>query len=83
MRKLEVVHKEVGGYMSIAQIDNHQLFTDHVGIEVWNNQEKHGGVMSVPMFSHFKVEVVRVFSSAQRRKADKGVRIAHLILKPE
>ena len=34
--------------------------------------------MSVPMFSHFKVEVVRFFSSAQRRKADEGVRIAHL-----
>ena len=34
--------------------------------------------MSVPMFSHFKMEVVRFFSSAQRRKADEGVRIAHL-----
>ena len=34
--------------------------------------------MSVPMFSHFKMEVVQFFSSAQRRKADEGVRIAHL-----
>ena len=24
MRKLEVVHKEVGGYLSMAQIDDHQ-----------------------------------------------------------
>ena len=36
------------------------------------------GSMSVPMFSHFKMEVVKFFSSAQRRKADEGVRIAHL-----
>ena len=30
------------------------------------------------MFSHFKMEVVRFFLSAQRRKAGEGVRIAHL-----
>ena len=35
-------------------------------------------MMSVPMFSHFKMEVVKFFSSAQRRKADEGVRISHL-----
>ena len=34
--------------------------------------------MSVPMFSHFKMELVQFFTSAQRRKADEGVRIAHL-----
>ena len=46
---------------------------------LWKHiQEKHGVVMSLPMVSHFKVEVVRFFSSAQRRKADEGVRIAHL-----
>ena len=46
---------------------------------LWKHiEEKHGGVMSVPMFSHFKMEVVQFFSSAQRRKADEGVRIAHL-----
>ena len=46
---------------------------------LWKHiQEKHGGVMSVPMFSHFKMEVVQFFASAQRRKADEGVRIAHL-----
>ena len=46
---------------------------------LWKHiQEKHGGVMSVPMFSHFKMEVVKFFSSAQRRKADEGVRISHL-----
>ena len=28
MRKLEIVHKEVGGYLSIAQIDNHQTVAD-------------------------------------------------------
>ena len=46
---------------------------------LWKHiEEKHGGVMSVPMFSHFKMEVVQFFTSAQRRKADEGVRIAHL-----
>ena len=40
--------------------------------------EKHGGVMTVPIFSHFKMELVKFFSSAQRRKADEGVRISHL-----
>ena len=40
--------------------------------------EKHGGVMAVPIFSHFKMELVKFFSSAQRRKADEGVRISHL-----
>ena len=41
-------------------------------------EDKHEGVMSVPMFSHFRMEVVQFFASAQRRKADEGVRIAHL-----
>ena len=46
---------------------------------LWKHiQEMHGGVMSVPLFSHFKMEVVRYFSSAQRRKADEGVRIPNL-----
>ena len=46
---------------------------------LWKHiQDKHGGVMSLPLFSHFKMEVVRYFSSAQRRKADEGVRIANL-----
>ena len=39
---------------------------------------EHGGVMTVPIFSHFKMELVKFFSSAQRRKADEGVRISHL-----
>ena len=30
MRKLEVVHKEVGGYLSMAQIDDHQSVTDQM-----------------------------------------------------
>ena len=43
---------------------------------LWKHiEDKHGGVMSVPMFSHFKMEVVQFFASAQRRKADEGVRI--------
>ena len=29
--------------------------------------------MSVPLFSHFKMELVQYFPSAQRRKADEGV----------
>ena len=46
---------------------------------LWKHiEDKHGGVMSVPMFSHFRMEVVQFFASAQRRKADKGVRISHL-----
>ena len=40
--------------------------------------DKHHGVMRVPMFSHFKMELVKVFSKPQRRKADEGVRIFHL-----
>ena len=40
--------------------------------------EKHGGVMAVPIYSHFKMDLVKFFSSAQRRKADEGVRISHL-----
>ena len=40
--------------------------------------EKHGGVMAVPIYTHFKMELVKFFSSAQRRKADEGVRISHL-----
>ena len=37
--------------------------------------------MSVPMFSHFKMEVVQFFSSAQRRKADEGVYFCQLRIK--
>ena len=40
--------------------------------------EKHQGFMSVPMFSHFKMELIQIFSKPQRRKADAGVRIVHL-----
>ena len=40
--------------------------------------EKHNGVMSLPMFSHFKMELVQIFSKPQRRKAEEGVRIYHL-----
>ena len=40
--------------------------------------EKHGGVMALPIYSHFKMELIDFFSSAQRRKADEGVRISHL-----
>ena len=30
------------------------------------------------VYSHFKMELVKFFSSAKRRKADEGVRISHL-----
>ena len=40
--------------------------------------EMHGGEMEMEMFSHFKMELVKVFSKPQRRKADEGVRIHHL-----
>jgi hypothetical protein len=40
--------------------------------------EKHGGIMAVPMFDHFEMKLVRYFQLPQRRKADEGVRIAHL-----
>ena len=38
----------------------------------------YGGEMEMEMFSHFKMELVKVFSKPQRRKADEGVRIHHL-----
>ncbi len=34
--------------------------------------------MEVPIFQHFKMSLVQHFSSPQRRKANEGVRIAHL-----
>ena len=40
--------------------------------------EKHGGRMEVPMFEHFQMSLVQHFSFPQRRKANEGVRIAHL-----
>jgi hypothetical protein len=40
--------------------------------------EKHGGRMEVPIFQHFKMCLVQHFSYPQRRKANEGVRIAHL-----
>ena len=40
--------------------------------------EKHGGVLQVPMFSHFKMKLTKIFSKPQRRKAHEGVGIVHL-----
>ena len=41
--------------------------------------EKHQGETNgVPMFSHFSMKVTNFFSKPQRRKANEGVRIAHL-----
>ena len=40
--------------------------------------EKHRGRMDVELFEHFRMELTGIFSSAQRRKANEGVRIAHL-----
>ena len=40
--------------------------------------EKHNCIMSLPMFSHFKMDLVQIFSKPQRRKAEEGVRIYHL-----
>ena len=40
--------------------------------------EKHDGVMESRMFAHFKMKLHKIFSKPQRRKADEGVRIAHL-----
>ena len=34
--------------------------------------------MQVPMFSHFNMKLVQIFSKPQRRKTDEGVRIVHL-----
>ena len=36
------------------------------------------GRMEVEMFEHFRMELTGIFSSAERRKANEGVRIAHL-----
>ena len=40
--------------------------------------DKHNGVMERPIFSQFKMDVTQFFKSAQRRKANEGVRIANL-----
>ena len=40
--------------------------------------EKHGGIMEVPILSHFKMTVIQFFSKPQRRKGNEGVRISHL-----
>ena len=40
--------------------------------------DKHNGVMERPTFSQFKMDVTQFFKSAQRRKANEGVRIASL-----
>ena len=41
--------------------------------------EKHQGETNgVPMFSHFSMKLTNFFSKPQRRKANEGVRIAHL-----
>ena len=46
---------------------------------LWKHiREKHDGRMEVEMFDHFRMELTGIFSSAQRRKANEGVRIAHL-----
>ena len=34
--------------------------------------------MEVPMFKHFSMKLDKVFRKPQRRKANEGVRIAHL-----
>ena len=41
-------------------------------------KEKHMGIMEVPMFSHFAMRLKQFFRHPQRRKANEGVRIAHL-----
>ena len=40
--------------------------------------DKHEGVMARPIFSQFKMDATNFFRSAQRRKANEGVRIANL-----
>jgi hypothetical protein len=46
---------------------------------LWNHViEKHGGRMEAPMFAHFSMKLKQHFRLPQRRKADEGVRIAHL-----
>ena len=40
--------------------------------------DKHNGVMERPTFSQFKMDATQFFKSAQRRKANEGVRIASL-----
>ena len=46
---------------------------------LWKHiREKHDGRMEAEMFEHFRIELTGIFSSAQRRKANEGVRIANL-----
>ena len=46
---------------------------------LWKHiMEKHGDVMEVPIFQHFSMKLTKIFKKPQCRKADEGVRIAHL-----
>ena len=48
---------------------------------LWKHiREKHDGRMEVEMFDHFRMELTGIFSSAQRRKANEGVRISRACL---
>ena len=46
---------------------------------LWKHiEEKHAGRIDQPVFEHFKMELTQFFPKPQRRKANEGVRIAHL-----
>ena len=57
----------------------HDVAKKAVDKPLWKHiLEKHNGVMARPVFSQFKMDATSFFRSAQRRKANEGVRIANL-----
>ena len=57
----------------------HDVAKKAVDKPLWKHiLDKHDGVMARPIFSQFKMDATSFFRSAQRRKANEGVRIANL-----
>ena len=57
----------------------HDVAKKAVDKPLWKHiLDKHDGVMARPVFSQFKMDATQFFKSAQRRKANEGVRIANL-----
>ena len=71
---------ETGRNMFIRGCDHSQdVAKKAVDKPLWKHiVDKHEGVMARPTFSQFKMDATNFFRSAQRRKANEGVRIANL-----
>ena len=81
IRGCEHAHKgETGRNMFIRGCEHAQdVAKKAVDKPLWKHiVDKHEGVMARPTFSQFKMDATNFFRSAQRRKANEGVRIANL-----